>query len=48
MYKNFVDQFTIQAKSNLNKSAIIFNEQLISYYDLNLRSDHLAQHLLRY
>ena len=46
MYKNFVDQFTIQAKSNLNKSAIIFNEQLISYYDLNLRSDHLAQHLL--
>lgn len=46
MYKNYIEQFSIQASKNSLKPAIIFNEKIITYQDLNLYSDNLAQHLL--
>lgn len=46
MHKNFIEQFRIQAKSNLNKPAIIFNNKTISYGELDLLSESVSQNLL--
>lgn len=46
MYKNYIEKFSIQASKHPTKPAIIFNEKILTYQELNLYSDNLAQCLL--
>lgn len=47
MFKNFIDLFISKATLYPNKPAIIFHEKILTYQEIQQRSDDIAQHLIK-
>ena len=48
MLRNFIDSFIAKANQHPNKNAVIFHEQVITYQELDQRSNSISQQLIKF